>query len=266
LYCHTDASTGRIVALLVLAAVVVGWRPRWTAIPHAWVAVSLVTSTTVIDSGDVLACNLVLLTLPLVLTDRRRWVWQSPVAGRPVTTLIAWSSLLAARVQVAFLYFHAMVGKFGVREWADGTAMYYILRQPGFVAPEWVQTIIEVSMRYAIPTALATWLPLAIEGVLATALLLPRALRVRLLLPLGIGFHLAIWIVIGIASFSMTVIGALILYLVPIDARDRRDTLPHEEHSTGGGLRLQPGGEAVRGHAAPQRPERASAGSKASDE
>src|SRR5262249_34154565 len=124
------------IAVVVLVLAVIGWRPRLTAFPHWWVTASFAASSVVVEGGDQVAAILALLLLPVALTHSRRWHWDAPpeVQGtaRKVTALMAASCLTVIRLQVAVIYFFALTGKLAVREWANGTAMYYWLVHPTF--------------------------------------------------------------------------------------------------------------------------------------
>src|SRR5688500_5023921 len=82
LFCQFSPFLGlaRWVAVAVLLVTASGWRPRWTAVPHWYVAFSFQTSAITLDGGDQVAAVLTLLLLPLALTDKRRWHWQRPEA------------------------------------------------------------------------------------------------------------------------------------------------------------------------------------------
>lgn len=213
----TQLELSRWVALGILAMVAAGWRPRFTAVLHWWVSFSVLSSS-VGTGGDKVSAVLTLLLIPLALTDGRRWHWASaqeqPAHLRgQVTRLVALSALTAVRLQVAGIYFVAAVAKFGVTEWANGTALYYWMADPRFGGPGWVLPILRSP---AAVTAL-TWGTILLELALALALLFPSGVR-RLLLVMGIVFHVSIALLIGITSFSMTMIGALVLYLRPYEA------------------------------------------------
>lgn len=76
LFCVVPSpSIARFIGIAVLTAVVAGWAPRLTALPHVWVAVSLHNSMVGVEGGDQIAGNLALLLLPVALLDRRWWHW-----------------------------------------------------------------------------------------------------------------------------------------------------------------------------------------------
>jgi antimicrobial peptide system SdpB family protein len=198
------------VALLVLTAI--GWRPRITGVLHWWVAWSLQAGALLVDGGDHIAAALALLLLPQALADNRRWQWtpaQSPVTG---STVIAHASMLAARFQVAFVYLHASLGKLRSEEWANGTALYYWFTDPYFGAREPLRSALLWCFHSGVVVAFATWGVLIVEGLLGIALFMPRS-RHRSLLYAGMLLHLGIAVIHGLASFSLAMFGALLIYL-----------------------------------------------------
>jgi hypothetical protein len=64
--------------------------------------------------------------------------------------------------------------------------------------------------------ALLTWGVIVIEALLAAGLLASKPAR-KLLLSAGIALHLAILVFQGLFSFSITMFGALILFLRPVE-------------------------------------------------
>lgn len=208
------------VAILLLVAS--GWRPRVTGVLHWWVSFSLHANALVLDGGDNVAAVLTLLLLPVTLTDARRWHWQeapnAPVDGtEELKRIVALVALWIIRLQVAGVYFHAAIGKFGVEEWTNGTALYYFLTSPSFGAAGWLSMLLWPILTNSILVTLLTWSVLVVEYLLSAGLLIPKRRR-GLLLAVGIALHFGILVVHGLVSFSMTMFAALILYLRPVDA------------------------------------------------
>jgi antimicrobial peptide system SdpB family protein len=228
LYCllPTHLDLARLLATVGLLLVASGWRPRITGILHWWIAFSYQLTASTLEGGDQAAAVLSLLLLPLTLTDPRQWHWDPP-PGLPALdkggmlpmlgALIGLSALLAIRIQVCGIYFHAAIGKLQGTEWADGTALYYWLSNPTFGAtPFWARLLRPV---LSSPTLLAglTWGTIVAEFLLFMGLLATHRAR-RVLLLLGVSLHLGILIFMGLFSFSVTMFGALVLYLRPSSA------------------------------------------------
>lgn len=225
IFCLLDQNLelARWIAMALLLVVASGWRPRVTGLVHWWVANSFAFSITIPDGGDHLTSLLAFLLLPLTLTDPRRWHWAraleaeaAPSPARDAAKLFALSAIAVIRLQMAGVYFHAAVAKFGVAEWADGTALYYWLSDPVFGAPHWARSFLEPVLENGLAVAALTWGSMLIELALFLGLVLHRRFW-KYLLPLGIVFHAAIALGMGLLSFSTAMTGALILYLRPFD-------------------------------------------------
>jgi antimicrobial peptide system SdpB family protein len=214
---HLDLA--RWLAVVALAVVASGYRPRFTGTLHWWIAFSFQSSAIVLDGGDQIAALLALFLIPVTLTDSRRWHWGTPIArtGRLADSLkfvVAVSCIWAIRLQVAGIYFNSAVAKFGVPEWRDGTALYYWLTDPVFGTSGWLSPLVRFLVKSGPGVALMTWGAIAIEILLAMALFMP-ARRWKYLLIAGIAFHSLIAICQGLVSFGVVMSGALILYLRP---------------------------------------------------
>jgi antimicrobial peptide system SdpB family protein len=223
LFCLSDGhlDLARWLAVALLLVVASGWRPRLTCWVHWWISHSLFISGSLVDGGDQATVVLTLLLLPIAVTDVRRWHWQEAPAmpdGTQATLLrlVALSAGVAVRVQVAAIYFHSTVGKLLVPEWTNGTAMYYWLRHPQSGANPWLLWLVEPALRNAAAVSSLTWGVLVVEILLMMGLLAGRRARWGLLV-LGIALHGGIVIFHGLASFAVTMWGALILYLRPTD-------------------------------------------------
>jgi len=206
---------GRL-AVVVLIVIASGWRPRLTGIVHWWISFSFVASTTVQDGGDQIAAIVTLLLIPWTLTDPRSWHWEraEAVAIAPRRAIMVHACHLLIRMQVAAVYVHSSISKLGVSEWVDGTALYYFLQDPIVGVSGWLRPVVFPLVSWPVVAAALTWGALAIEFALAAGLIAPRRLR-RPLLVIGVVFHLAIATFMGVASFSVAMIAALILYLRP---------------------------------------------------
>lgn len=217
--------TMRWACCLALVAAASGWRPRLTALPHAYVAFSVFTGISIPDGGDQITWVLSLLIALVALGDTRRWHWQPShsvnhegVRGggrRGVLALVGVSATVVARVQVSILYFQACVAKLPHAEWADGTALYYWINNHAFGAPDWLRPLAGAIVAHPVGVAAMTWLPLVVELSLAAALLMPQRVRWRLL-PFGVLLHLTIAIAMGLWSFAFAMWAGLLLLVAPI--------------------------------------------------
>ncbi|MFE7621011.1 sporulation-delaying protein SdpB family protein [Streptomyces sp. NPDC057496] len=212
--------TMRWLCCLVLLVAASGWRPRLTAVPHAYVAFSVFTGISIPDGGDQITWVLTLLIAIVSLGDPRRWHWQqlpppSDSAPRPFLALLGISAIAVARIQMAVLYFQSCVAKLPHAEWADGTALYYWVNNYAFGAPHWLRPVVTAIVDNPLGVAAMTWGPLLLEIALAAALLMPQKVR-WMLLPAGVLFHLSIAITMGLWSFALAMSGGLLLLLAPL--------------------------------------------------
>jgi sporulation delaying protein B len=219
-FCVADGhlQLARWLAIAALVLVASGWRPRFTGILHWYVAWSVHSNVSLVDGGDQVTTVLTLLMIPLTLTDARKWHWQpmpAPATARPIAALVAISTVVALRLQVAMVYFHAAIGKLAVDEWVNGTATYYFFSDPMFGTPSWLSWLSPV-LTTPIGVALVTWLPLLLEFLLAASIVMERRWW-RPLLVAGLAFHAAIALNHGLVSFALAMWGALILLLRPKD-------------------------------------------------
>jgi antimicrobial peptide system SdpB family protein len=211
---HGEAA--RWLSIAVLAVTASGWRPRITAVPHWYVSWSLMVNASILDGGDQVTAVLALLLVPVAVTDPRRWHWQRPPERRGDTArIVAYAALLLIQIQVAGIYLHASVAKLGVREWADGTALYYWLHDATFGAPGWLRPVVDALTGSPAGVAALTWSSIGLELTLAVAILLRPAAK-RLLLVAGLVFHGLIAVTLGLLSFDAAMSGALLLYLLPV--------------------------------------------------
>ncbi|WP_167626069.1 sporulation-delaying protein SdpB family protein [Micromonospora lupini] len=218
-----------LISAVVLCVVIAGWRPQITGVLHWWVAWSFTAGVTIQDGGDQVATVIALLLLPITLTDRRRWHWQrGPVLADDATPGWSWLVARVARVlimvQVFVIYLHAAIAKLGVTEWADGTALWYWLRNPQFGAAGWLSPLTDRVIASPAGVMGLTWGSMTIEFLLACALFM-RPVPRRILLVAGLGLHLGIAAAMGLVSFLCAMAAALLLYLTPV-GQELRETWP----------------------------------------
>jgi antimicrobial peptide system SdpB family protein len=210
----------RWLAVTLLLVVATGWRPRATGLIHWWLVWSFQANAVLVDGGDQIAAVLTLLLIPVTLTDPRRSHWASSLprdetVGGDAFRIVATAALFLVRVQVAGIYFQALVGKLAVEEWADGTALYYWLTEPSLGAARWLAPTLDRLMSTAW-VAPFTWSVLFVECLLFVGLFLPKSQWSRVLVT-GLALHAGIVIIHGLASFGFTMFAALLLYLRPAE-------------------------------------------------
>ncbi|WP_329568970.1 sporulation-delaying protein SdpB family protein [Kitasatospora sp. NBC_01266] len=230
-YCLGGAEIGQewrrwfMVALLLVVAS--GYRPRWTVLPHAWIAFSIGVSISLPDGGEAIARIICLLIIPLGLIDDRRWHWQAATTRlRPVPQGIAFAAFLGVRIQLAALYLQSGISKFGVPDWLNGSAEYYILRNPLFGVAGPLKPLLLWMSNSPVIVAGMTWGAIVIEVVIAVFLLSSARWR-RIAFLLDIALHAGIIATMGLWSFSLIMIGSAAIAALP-DAPPAPAQLPAE--------------------------------------
>lgn len=220
LYCAVPSlGVARWVAVALLLLVASGWRPRVTGPIHAYVSWSAFVGFNMADGGEQAAAVITLLLLPATLTDPRKWHWsEQPEDTQAVNRSIASASIWLVRLQACVIYFHALVGKLVIEEWAEGTVLYYWLIHPTFGCPDWMWTLLEPVIYSPRLLPLCTWAVLLAEFLLAAGIVASKRARYALL---GVGFalHGGIILLHSITSFSIVMLGLLILYLYPLEVQ-----------------------------------------------
>jgi antimicrobial peptide system SdpB family protein len=201
----------RVIAVATLALVAVGYRPRWTCLPHWYVTFSLSAAITLPIGGDRIAAIATGLLIPVCLGDDRVWQWVRP--GRPMDAGWrgrAYAAFLAFRVQVALIYGWAVVSKLASSEWRHGTALYTVVHDPNYGLPSGRLAPLEPLLGSRPFIGALTWGTLAVESAVAVGVLSSRKVR-RYVLPLGVLLHAGTIMVMGLFSFGLVMIGVLLV-------------------------------------------------------
>lgn len=209
-----DVEITRIFIILLLIPIIIGYYPRIFGLIHWYICYSIYTYITVVDGGDYIATTLTFLLIPLTVLDNRTNHWQ-PFTQKSLYknfSFLTFSYLV--KIQVMIIYLHAAIGRLKNEEWGEGTALYYFLNHPMLGVPEYQSSLMIPILESNIVVFL-TWSVTAFELLLVSAIFWSGKFR-KYILVLGILFHLGILITIGIASFAITMWGALVLYLYPL--------------------------------------------------
>ncbi len=199
-----DLTIARWTAIAVLVVVAVGYRPKWTCVPHWYVAFSFSATLVVSNGGEHISKILALLLIPVLLGDDRRWHWTRP--RTPMTPRwhgAAAAGHLAIRVQVAFVYGQAVWFKLREPEWRAGEAMHYTMQDAYFGATPALAELVDGM------GPLLTWGTLAAETFLAVSAFCGLRFR-RWAVVVGAGLHIGIMIVLGLVGFGLVMIALLL--------------------------------------------------------
>lgn len=200
----------RAVALLVLGAVVLGLWPRWTCVPHWYVAFSFVARTVVVDGGDQVAQIATLLLIPICLGDARRWQWARPERPLPPAWRgAAYAGHLLLRWQIAIVYFDAALSKLAHHSWRSGAAVPLLVRDPVFGLPAGARPFAEGLLGPAWAGDTVTWAVIAVELSIAVSVLCGARFR-RAGLVLTVLLHAAIILAMGLFGFGVIMIAVVL--------------------------------------------------------
>ncbi|WP_081412508.1 sporulation-delaying protein SdpB family protein [Tuberibacillus calidus] len=210
----------RWLAVVILIVVASGWRPRYTGILHWWIVFSLQTSAKTLDGGEQVATILTLMLIPITLTDSRKWHWQREKKFQitnmsVINRTIALVCFVAIRIQVAIIYLNASMAKTSVSDWMNGTAVYYYMKTNMLGLPPLLSKIFEPFLT-SIWVLIPTWGTIIAELLLFAGFFIKKKHR-KWFLILGISLHTIFAVMLGLYSFSLIMIGALILYLRPVE-------------------------------------------------
>jgi antimicrobial peptide system SdpB family protein len=198
----------RAVCIIVLVVSASGYRPRFTCVPHWYVAFSMTAGLSVTNGGDHVAQILLMLMIPACLGDDRTWHWQPPATPIPASLHgSAYAAQCVLRLQAAVIYLEAGLAKVVVPEWRAGTALTAVAHHPTYGFP---QPLLQLAESGSVPwLALGTWSAMGAE--LATGLLILGGYRARrCALAVGSLLHTTILVTMGLASFEVIMIALLI--------------------------------------------------------
>jgi antimicrobial peptide system SdpB family protein len=225
LFCldpHPDHLAARVTAIVVLLSVMAGVAPRVVSFLHFWVSFSLASSIGLPDGGEQVAQVASLLVVFISLRDQRAFAWtraQESTSGAGVLVGMAFAGWLVLRLQMAFIYAQSGLSKLTNEDWLNGSAMYYVIRDPSFGASGLVGSIFQAVTYNPVGTALLTWGTIIGEVLLAVLLLMGPAHR-RVALLLAALLHIGIVLAIGLWSFAAIMIGAVVIAAAPQRARE----------------------------------------------
>jgi antimicrobial peptide system SdpB family protein len=206
------------IIVLLLIVIVSGFLPLATSIIHAWISLSISTGIGLPDGGEQVAQVLCLIIpfLYIVHPISNGWKSQSkrPTNGTALAVSTAGWRLLA--IQFAFIYLESGISKLSVDDWQNGSAMYYVFRDPSFGSSGWIGEIALYFSDLPLVTALITWGTIVGEVAIGVCILIAGN-RTRLISVIMIvALHVGIIVTIGLWSFGAIMIAGGLLACVPL--------------------------------------------------
>ncbi|MFF3222367.1 sporulation-delaying protein SdpB family protein [Nocardia suismassiliense] len=216
LWCITGSGEGalawsRLAALGVLCLAASGFMPKWTCIPHWYVAFSINASIVPTNGGDAVAQVATMLLIPICLGDDRIWHWQPPKHSlSPGWQGSAFAAQLVICLQVFVIYAVAVVSKLSDPAWLGGHALYIVASDPLFAPPPPIRQLLEPAMTSFWAVAAMTWAVIVVQAAIAVSIFSNRRARLCGLI-LGSALHVMIIIVLGLPSFGLVMIALLLI-------------------------------------------------------
>lgn len=207
---------GKIISIVILIVVILGFLPQVTAIFHWWVAFSYNLGGEVNNGGDMIASSLTLLIIPLCLLDPRINHWNKKKAQSESVNIISYCVIQIIKLQIAYIYFDSVISKLNVFEWVNGTSLWYygLDSALGFFDSAILKFLISIP----IIGVFLTWYVLFIEFLLSISIFHKDETKFKYLLFVnGVLIHLGIAYFIGLISFFFTMVAALILLTLPLN-------------------------------------------------
>jgi antimicrobial peptide system SdpB family protein len=178
--------------------------PRFTGVLHFWVNYSFYFSSFAINGGDQIALLCSFYLLPFTLLDSRKWHWfgKSGSGNSILAKSIIINFYFLIRIQTALIYLVAVVSKFNVKEWANGTALYYWFNNQSFGIPDHLSFLLPLFDNDII-LSFTTYSVLIFELTLFLGLSMVKSGK-RILLIMAVLFHFSIFYFTDfLASFSL---------------------------------------------------------------
>jgi len=214
LFClgsSAPSETGRWIAIAVCVLVLSGIYPRWTSVLHLWVAISMAVSLSLPDGGEAVAVFSCALLIGVLVPNGQMIAWRRPTSmAHPVATAVGYAASIALCLQMAGIYFESGLAKLAVEDWSNGSAMYYIVRDPMFGSVGAVGAVMDAITALPLGTAVLTWGTVVAECSIAVAFLLPHRFK-RYGLAGVIVLHAGIAIIMGLWSFALVMIGTAVV-------------------------------------------------------
>ena len=204
----------RFLAISILILIISGYFMQITSILHFWITASFVLVRPVYAGGDNIYMLLTLLLVPVCIFDNRKNHWSNHYLESGIFFFMQNLFLFFIKIQVAYIYYDSVFRKLHVKEWRDGTLIYYWFNHNFFGLNAPFSNIIKPLLDRLPFSLCITWGTLLFETVMSLGFLFSGEKRL-VLLKWGIIFHFSILMIHGYASFFFAMSAALFLYLYP---------------------------------------------------
>jgi antimicrobial peptide system SdpB family protein len=204
----------QVFAIIILILVISGYFIQLTSLLHFWIAASFYFIKPLNLGGDNINMLLTLLLIPVCLFDKRKNHWNRVVLDEGLHMWIQNIFLIIIKLQVAYIYLDAVFRKLQVREWRNGTMIYYWFTHNFFGLDAAYSNVTTPLLNNTTVLLVMAWGTILIELLIIVGIFFSPRYKL-IFLKLAIIFHLFILLVYGFSSFFFAISGALFLYLYP---------------------------------------------------
>lgn len=207
IYCLLGLEAGTILSLAILLASILGLAPALFSWLQWWVSWSFSVSSNVVDGGDQALANFLLILAIGTIGDKNLLAYSKTPKNKVNNLYLKSISFILFNIQVSAIYLHSTLAKVVVEEWRDGSAIWYWLQYPLIISEEsFVYKIfIDPFIMNPAGSYIATFGTIGAQIFLFHACYSGRILR-SIALPIGLLFHVSIGIIMGLWTFSLTMV------------------------------------------------------------
>lgn len=205
----------KILSIGVLLSVISGVYPRITGILHFFVAFIYFRIAIFVDGGDQLTSNITFLLIPMTLVDSNsnHWKRKDDTITSDASKIIFLSFEFLIMIQIAVLYLNSAIDKIPVKEWADGTAIWYWFTHETFGANYFLLDMVKSLLAHPYIIYFLSWGVILLELCIALFLLANKnTFWAKSIFVLGLILHLGIIFIHGIFTFALVMIACLLFY------------------------------------------------------
>lgn len=208
-----DFELTRLLLIALVLPALVGLLPAVSAPLHAYAAFTVAQNTVGIEGGDYLTSTFTILLCVVCITDWRLNGWRTRANGIRSNRFVPANIIFVAlQVQVAYMYIEAATVKQAHPVWSEGSALWYWAQHPSFGARPEIRDVLAGVLSNPVLLQAATWGVIVAEYVLAFAVLAARRRSARwTTLALSIALHLVFSLVLGLVTFGVSVLGAMLV-------------------------------------------------------
>lgn len=116
-------------------------------------------------------------------------------------------------LQICVVYLHSAIAKLSVKEWLDGTAIWYWFRHEIFGANYFILELVNFFLKNPYVLYCLNYSIIMLEMLIAMMLFVDKSKFLsKLIFILAVSFHIGIILIHGIFSFALIMIGCLFFY------------------------------------------------------